>query len=341
METKYLKINNDEQGNKNALKTAAELLKAGELCAFPTETVYGLGADATNEAAVAKIFVAKGRPQDNPLIVHVNSKEAMKKLVVSLPAFVDQLIDAFSPGPLTYVLNSNGICAANVTAGLSTVAVRIPDHPVAKMLLTEAGLPIAAPSANVSGKPSPTTAAHVQTDLNGKIAGILDGGATDVGVESTVIDCTGTIPVILRPGGITREALIAVIGDVGVDPALSGGSEKPKSPGMKYQHYAPVVPLILVQGDSIYLQEIIAEEQANNRRVGVLASTETATKLTAEKVFSLGHTVPEIAANLYDGLRSFQIDDVDVIIAEAFSEAGIGEAVMNRLKKAATKSINR
>lgn len=207
METIRWNLKNDYLYNQKAINGAAALLKSGSAVAFPTETVYGLGADATNEAAVSKIFQAKGRPEDNPLIAHVATKSQLTRLVDSYPPFVDKLIDEFVPGPLTFVLPSNGTCVKNVTAGLSTIAVRIPDHPVAQELLKVSDIPIAAPSANISGKPSPTTGNHVWADLHGKIAGILDGGPTGVGVESTVIDCTDEIPIILRPGGITKEQL--------------------------------------------------------------------------------------------------------------------------------------
>ncbi|AXI10639.1 threonylcarbamoyl-AMP synthase [Oceanobacillus sp. 143] len=330
-------IQDDEDYNSQAINQAAALLKQGQTVAFPTETVYGLGADATNSAAVLKIFEAKGRPQDNPLIAHVATLEQLTKLVDNIQPYVKKLIDTFSPGPITYVLPSNGVCAENVTAGLSTIGVRIPDHPVAQALLRNCDIPIAAPSANISGKPSPTTAYHVFEDLQGKIAGILDGGATGVGVESTVIDCTEAIPTILRPGGITVEQLQSVVGDINVDPALVSATERPKAPGMKYRHYSPEVPLWLVQGTSLEIQQVIDKEQANGVKIAVLASASTAKQLRAEEIFSLGDNMNEIAAHLYDALRKYKSSDVDLIVCEAFSEVGIGQAVMNRLKKAASK----
>ncbi|MFB4169826.1 L-threonylcarbamoyladenylate synthase [Virgibacillus sp. JSM 102003] len=324
------------QTNKMAIKEAATLLKGGKTVAFPTETVYGLGADATNETAVSGIFKAKGRPEDNPLIAHVATKQQLGNLVSSLSPTAEKLIDAFTPGPVTFVLPSNGTCAFNVTAGLSTIGVRIPDHPVANKLLKECGIPIAAPSANVSGKPSPTTADHVWADLNGKIAGLVDGGPTGVGVESTVIDCTQEIPIILRPGGLTKEQLERVVGKVIIDPALANTSEKPKAPGMKYRHYAPEVPLWLVDGSPEKMQEIINDERAQHSRVGVMASTSTSQKLTADRIIPLGVDLEEIAATLYDALREFKDGDIDLIICETFPETSIGEAVMNRLKKASS-----
>ncbi|WP_156292007.1 L-threonylcarbamoyladenylate synthase [Oceanobacillus salinisoli] len=339
METKRWNVNTNERKYKQSIEEAAELLKKGEAVAFPTETVYGVGADATNPAAVTKIFEAKGRPQDNPLIAHVATKEQLKRLVDDIPEYAEQLIDLFSPGPITYVLPTNGTCADNVTAGLSTVGVRIPDHPVARDLLKSCDIPIAAPSANVSGKPSPTVADHVWEDLSGKIAGLLDGGATGVGLESTVLDCTQVIPIILRPGGVTKEQLEEVVGTVMVDPALANKDEKPKAPGMKYQHYSPEVPMWLVEGSKGKIQQLIDEEQQKGNKVGVLASTKTANVLHATEILPLGENIHEIAAHLYDGLRKFKEGDVDIILCEAFSEDGIGQAVMNRLRKAATEYI--
>jgi L-threonylcarbamoyladenylate synthase len=339
METKRWKVTINESNGKDAIEDAAALLRAGETVAFPTETVYGLGADATNPTAVAKIFAAKGRPQDNPLIAHVATKEQLKRLVDNIPLYAEKLIDLFSPGPITYVLPTNGTCAENVTAGLSTVGVRIPDHPVAQELLKTCDIPIAAPSANVSGKPSPTLADHVWEDLHGKISGLLDGGATGVGVESTVLDCTQVIPIILRPGGVTKEQLEEVVGTVIVDPALANKSEKPKAPGMKYRHYSPEVPMWLVNGSVEKIQQIIDEECKKGKKIGVLASSQTSTKIEGEDIFPLGDNIHEIAAHLYDGLRKYKQGDVDLIICEAFSDSGIGQAVMNRLQKAATEYI--
>lgn len=339
MQTKYWDVMDQQLNNSQEIEAAAAFLQQGSTIAFPTETVYGLGADATSEEAVAKIFKAKGRPQDNPLIVHVATKDQLTKLVTDLPDYAEQLITAFTPGPITFVLPSNGVCAANVTAGLSTVAVRIPDHPVAKQLLTSCKLPIAAPSANISGKPSPTTAHHVWDDLSGKISGILNGGQTGVGVESTVVDCTGDVPVILRPGGITKEQIIQVVGQVTEDPALESSKEKPISPGLKYKHYSPEVPLILVEGSAESVQETIDHEQSKSLRIGVLARTPLANQVRAEKVIPLGDDLSEVAMRLYDGLRSFHTDEVDLIICESFPEKDIGQAIMNRLRKAAETDL--
>jgi L-threonylcarbamoyladenylate synthase len=340
IQTKRWRLTNNEMTDEQAIQAAASLIKEGATVAFPTETVYGLGADATNATAVAKIFIAKGRPQDNPLIAHVATTNQLRKLVSDLPTYAEKLITAFTPGPITFVLPSNGTCATNVTAGLDTVAIRIPNHPVAQKLLQACNVPIAAPSANTSGKPSPTLADHVAEDLLGRIAGIIDGGQTGVGVESTVVDCTqATGPIILRPGGITKEQLEQVVGTVIVDPALADKDEKPISPGVKYKHYAPEVRLLLVEGNSKNIQAIIDQEQGKSLRVGVLASTETATHLQADKIIPLGKNLNEVAANLYSALRSFKKAETDVIVCEIFPETDIGQAIMNRLKKAANEVI--
>lgn len=334
-------LHENMQINKKEIREAADFLESGMTVAFPTETVYGLGADATNAEAVAKIFAAKGRPADNPLIAHVATKQQMLGLVDNFSESAEKLVDNFSPGPITFVLPSNGTCAANVTAGLSTIAVRIPDHPVALQLLKEVNIPVAAPSANISGKPSPTTADHVWFDLNEKINGIIDGGPTGVGVESTVIDCTGEFPIILRPGGVTQEQMEAVVGKVIVDPTLAIADNKPTSPGMKYTHYAPDAPLWLVEGSVDKLQAIIAGEQKGGKRIGVMASDEMAGDLLADQIIQLGSREDpgEIASNLYDALRSFKNANIDLIISEAFPTTGIGQAIMNRLNKAATNYV--
>ncbi|WP_040978251.1 L-threonylcarbamoyladenylate synthase [Oceanobacillus jeddahense] len=341
MHTKVWKMNLTNILDQD-IQEAADMLKAGEVVAFPTETVYGLGADATNAAAVRKIFAAKGRPQDNPLIAHVASTEQLKELVTFIPNYVYKLIEAFSPGPLTYILPANDYCAENVKAGLSTIGVRIPSHPIALALIQGAGRPVAAPSANVSGKPSPTAAGHVYEDLNGRISGLIDGGQTGVGLESTVIDCTGEIPVILRPGGITKEQLELEAGTVMMDPGLVTSEDRPKAPGMKYKHYAPEVPLYLFTGSISAFQDFVDKEIQAGSRIGVLVSDQTAGIFPENThMHKLGETIEEIASSLYDGLRFFKQANVDKIICETFSEEGIGQAVMNRLRKAAVSVIER
>lgn len=339
METKQWDLKKIDDSNviKQAIAEASDLLKNGQIVAFPTETVYGLGADATNEAAVAKIFKAKGRPQDNPLIAHVATKEQLRGLVTDLPNYAEQLIDAFTPGPITFVLPSNGTCAANVTAGLSSLAVRIPDHPVARQLLIDCNLPIAAPSANLSGKPSPTTADHVWTDLSGRISGILDGGPTGIGMESTVVNCLDQAgPLILRPGGVTEEQIEEVIGKIIKRVTLSKSIQKPQSPGMKYKHYAPEMPLWIIEGTASDLQRVIDEEKEKSHRVGVIARKDIARQLNSDQTISLGEDLNDVAANLYHALREFSPDKIDLIISESFPNAGIGQAIMNRLRKAAS-----
>nr|WP_217586614.1 L-threonylcarbamoyladenylate synthase [Lentibacillus saliphilus] len=326
--------------SKQMIQEAATMLRAGFTVAFPTETVYGLGADATNETAVNRIFEAKGRPADNPLIAHVATKEQLMRLVEPLTPLAQLMIDTFAPGPITFVLKSNGTCATNVTAGLQTIGVRLPEHPIAHELLQACDVPIAAPSANTSGKPSPTAADHVWTDLNGRIDGLLDGGTTGIGLESTVVDCTEDIPIILRPGAVTREQIEAVVGHVMIDPALLRSDSKPKAPGMKYTHYAPDVPLWLVEGSVKAIQDSINEARLVGKKVGLLACDETVQMVEADRVYPLGTNIQEVAAHLYDGLRDFKRSDVDLILCETFSEEGLGGAVMNRLRKAAQRVIN-
>jgi L-threonylcarbamoyladenylate synthase len=324
------------------LTKAATFLKNNEVVAFPTETVYGLGGNAESSDAVAKIFAAKGRPSDNPLIIHIADTSQLAAFVEGIPQTAATLMKEFWPGPLTIIFKKKeGQLSQLATAGLSTVAVRMPNHPVALAIIKAAGLPIAAPSANVSGKPSPTQARHVEEDLNGKIAGIVDGGPTGVGVESTVIDCTEKIPVILRPGGITREQIEAVIGEVSVDPALKNSEAAPKSPGMKYRHYAPNAPLFLVDGSHNFLQKLVNEKRESGHKVGVLTTAEAAGDYEADLVLACGwrEQLESVATSLYETLRTFNESDVDVIFSEIFPEQGVGVAIMNRLTKAAGNQI--
>jgi L-threonylcarbamoyladenylate synthase len=324
------------------LSQAAQLLRENEVVAFPTETVYGLGANACSDMAVRKIYEAKGRPSDNPLIVHIASISKLDEIVKDIPEYAYKLIDEFWPGPLTLILPKKGDKLSTlVTAGLDTVGVRMPDHPVALTLIREADVPIAAPSANQSGKPSPTHASHVYHDLNGRISGIVDGGATGVGVESTVVDCTTTVPTILRPGGVTKEQLEAVIGEVKLDQALIEDGHTPKSPGMKYTHYAPNAPVIVVKGQLSFLQELVDYYQNEGKKVGVLTTEENSLLLRANKVISCGSraNLQTVAAQLYDVLRKFDEEDIDLILSESFPQDGVGEAIMNRLLKAAGNNM--
>ncbi|MCL2401829.1 MAG: L-threonylcarbamoyladenylate synthase [Oscillospiraceae bacterium] len=317
------------------IEQAADLLRKNEVVAFPTETVYGLGAVATSDAAVAKIFTAKGRPGDNPLIVHIGNVSQLESVVSAIPDTAKRLMDAFWPGALTIVLPKHASLADNVTAGLDTVGVRIPSHPAALALLKKVNLPIAAPSANVSGKPSPTTARHVADDLSGKIAGIVDGGEAHIGLESTVIDCTADPPVILRPGGVTKEAIEAVIGRKVILHEPSKDTEStPKSPGMKYTHYAPKAPMSIVKGDSVFFQHVIDEAKSRTESVGILVTEAHKSTYNADVVISMGNDAEAIAKRLYDALRAFDAHDIDVIYCESFNETGLGTAIMNRLLKA-------
>ena len=332
----------DNLENDPQIVDAAQLLRQNEVVALPTETVYGLGGNAKNDEAVAKIFAAKGRPVDNPLIIHIAEKNQLDEFVAEIPEKAAMLMKAYWPGPLTIIFKQKqGVLSEKATAGLGTVAVRMPDHPVALALLKSCKLPIAAPSANRSGKPSPTTAEHVLEDLNGKIAGVLDGGATGVGVESTVIDCTESVPVILRPGGVTKEQLEEVVGSVEVDRALTGESTKPKAPGMKYKHYAPNAPMYLVDGATDFIQQLVRDKQAQGLRVGVLATEETTSYYKSDLVLACGKRseLPTVASALYDTLRTFNHAKIDLIYSEIFPTSGVGQAIMNRLLKAAGNHI--
>lgn len=340
MNTKRWSVDNnvDKKESYPQLSQAADLLINNEVVAFPTETVYGLGANAESDVAVRKIFEAKGRPSDNPLIIHIAEKSRLDAFVEDITEKARVLMDKFWPGPLTLIFNmKESVLSDLATAGLSTVAVRMPDHPVALALLEKTGFPIAAPSANRSGKPSPTTADHVWEDLNGRIAGIVDGGPTGVGVESTVLDCTGEIPVILRPGGITKEQLEAVVGEVHIDPALADAVKAPKSPGMKYRHYAPDAPLYLVEGTKEEIQKLVDEKKQEGFSVGVLTTAENEGFYQADYVFACGQRVnlEAVASSLYEALRHFNNTDADIIFSEMFPNEGVGHAIMNRLMKAA------
>lgn len=323
------------------IKEAALLITKNEVVAFPTETVYGLGANAFSEEAVAKIFLAKGRPSDNPLIVHIANEAQLAQLVKEIPELAKKLMEAFWPGPLTIVFEKGEGIARQVTAGLETVAVRMPDHEVALSIINHSGVPLAAPSANVSGKPSPTLAAHVYEDLNGKISGIVDGGATGVGVESTVLDCTTEIPTILRPGGVTKEQLEEVVGLVAIDPALEDEGQAPKSPGLKYKHYAPKAKFILVDGNIEALQQQVQTAKGLGKKVGVLTTNENVHKYDADIVLPCGSKsdLASVAQHLYEVLRKFDEYDIDVIYSETFPEQGVGKAIMNRLDKAAAGNV--
>jgi L-threonylcarbamoyladenylate synthase len=326
-----------------ALAQAAEALRKGELVAFPTETVYGLGANATDAAAVMKIFAAKGRPADNPLIVHVADREALAGVVSAVPPDAVKLMNRFWPGPLTLVLPKAAAVPDAASGGLPTVGVRMPDHPVALALIRAAGVPLAAPSANKSGRPSPTSADHVLEDLAGRVAIVIDAGETGVGLESTVLDVTVSPAVLLRPGGITVEQITEEIGPIVVDRALDGvkAGEAPRSPGMKYTHYAPNSPMILVDGPVLQMQakirDLLYEYQQEGRRVGIMCSNESRGVYQAPVILEYGSRadLTSMASDLFSTLRAFDRHEVDVILAEGVPTSGIGLAIMNRLRRAA------
>lgn len=334
----------DKKWKASQLHLAVEALSKGELVAFPTETVYGLGAVATNSEAVKKVFEAKGRPSDNPLIVHVASKEDVNHYAQGITSDAKKIMDTFWPGPLTLIFEIKpDALDPVVTGGLNTAAFRMPDNHLTLSLIKKTGLPLVGPSANISGKPSPTTAEHVLHDLSGKIAGVLDDGPTKVGVESTVLDMTTVPPMILRPGAVTKEDLEKVIRDVEVDCSLTGAEETPKSPGMKYKHYAPEVPVYMIDEKKQNWQEAVSWAEQKGMRIGLLGSKTLLEPFAGEKLeifyLSKESDVTESMRRLFSGLRS--LDEVtpglDIIFVETFPDEGKGLAYMNRLKKAANQ----
>lgn len=328
--------------NAASLAWAASFLCAGEVVAFPTETVYGLGADAANADAVAKIFAAKDRPADNPLIVHIAELEALGKLVTRVSSRARALMEAFWPGPLTLLFERTQAVPDIVSAGLSTVAVRMPDHQAALALIRETGRPIAAPSANRSGRPSPTLARHVLADMQGRIPLILDGGPAGYGVESTVLDLAGDIPTVLRPGGVTVEMLRQVLPGVRVDEAvlspLRDGAAA-KSPGMKHRHYAPKAQVTVVRGDMDAVQVkasgLYDTLAAEGEKPVVLCAAARAAAYEDRDTYVLGEAAADMTAHLFDALRALDEQGATHIIAEAVEAEGMGLALMNRLLRAA------
>lgn len=329
--TKVIKIEEDF----SVLNEAAKALAEGKLVAFPTETVYGLGANALNEEAVSNIFVAKGRPQDNPLIVHIANRDMLQGIVKEIPETVEKLMVAFWPGPLTIIFEKADAVPMRVTAGLTTVAVRMPEHPVALSLIEKSGVPVAAPSANLSGSPSTTKASHVIADLTGRVDYIIDGGASRVGLESTVLDMTSDVPQILRPGGVSLEELKAVLGEVAYEPALRDSTKAPKSPGMKYRHYAPKAELVLVDnGFEDKIQELLDVEQKNGKKTGVLRSGKQT--FSADVIIDCGESAETYAHALFDALRRMDDEGVEIIVAGLPEDkGGIVPALKNRMLKAA------
>lgn len=321
-----------EKVTEDSIKRAAEIIKRGGLVAFPTETVYGLGANGLDGEAAARIYTAKGRPADNPLILHIAQKNEVYALAAEVPAEAQRLMDAFWPGALTIILPKKAHIPEIVSAGLETVGVRMPSHPAARALIAAAGLPLAAPSANASGRPSPTLAEHVAHDLGGRIDMILDGGATECGLESTVVEATAEGVCVLRPGAVTLEDLRGVVPDVWLD---TGSTAAPKAPGMKYTHYSPLAEVILVTGAPERVAEYIrTAAAASEAPVGILTAR-NGYDSGKDIVLSLGARQEDAAANLFAMLREFDRRGVTRVYAEGVDERGLGLAVMNRLGKAA------
>lgn len=337
MRTKLIKITSEKEFD--LLREPAQCLAEGGLVVFPTETVYGLGANAQLAGSVKNIYAAKGRPSDNPLIVHVAAKEQAERVVASVPKSAQRVMDTFWPGPITLVMPKGENIPFEVTAGLDSVAVRFPSHPVARKLLELAAVPVAAPSANTSGRPSPTKAEHVLEDLDGRVDYIIDGGSCTVGLESTVLDTTTEPVQILRPGGISKEDLEAVLGTVIYDPGLSVQGVAPKSPGMKYKHYAPKAQMVILEGEHVReeLAKRTKQARAEGKTVGVLSC---GGNYEADILLSGSADAATYAARLFDALREFDLRRADIIFAEfPFGESGIEPAIRNRIYKAAGGNV--
>ena len=336
METKLLTTSEKD------INTAGGIIADGGLVAFPTETVYGLGASAFDTGAAKKIYAAKGRPSDNPLIVHIADKLQLSDIAAEIPNEAKIVIDKFMPGPITVILKKKPSVPDTVTAGLQTVAIRFPSNETAQRLIKAAGVPIAAPSANLSGKPSPTTAAHVIADMTGRIDAIIDGGACDVGVESTIVDFTGDKPEILRPGGVTYDDLKAAGLDIIINKNILksiGANEVPKSPGMKYKHYAPNAEVTVVEGEKDAVQKKIKEllKSVDGKTAGVLAMY--GAEYDDAVILTAGESNREYAKNLFSALREFDNLGVEIVFAEFCEKDGYGLAVKNRLYKAAAQRV--
>lgn len=346
MKTKVL-IVNDESKEQWKIEEASEVIKNGGLVAFPTETVYGLGANALESESVKKIFVAKGRPQDNPLIIHVADFN-IEPYVKDIPQVAKEMMNKFWPGPLTLIFNKSDLIPKTTSAGLDTIGIRMPSNIIARELIKMSGVPIAAPSANISGRPSPTEVNRCIEDLDGRVDFILGGAESKVGVESTILDCTSNPPCVLRPGGITIEMLRTIDPEIYIDPLVlkkPEGDFKPKAPGMKYRHYAPKAPVTIISGSKENairkINEMALDFKSKGLKVGIMATDETLDSYKDMVVISLGNSqdLYSIAKNLFEVLRKLDDYKVDVILSEAFEEKGMGIAVMNRLNKAAGFNI--
>lgn len=346
MKTKIIQLD-EEHIDQAAMAEAGRVICAGGLVAFPTETVYGLGGDALNAASSGRIYAAKGRPSDNPLIVHIADMDGLEKITAQVPEIALRLAERFWPGPLTMIFKKADCVPYATTGGLDTVAVRMPSNKIARELIRTSGRYIAAPSANLSGRPSPTDAKHVIQDLYGRVDMILDGGESDIGLESTIIDLSGENPAILRPGYITEEMLGELIAGIETDKGILDMNLDiaPKAPGMKYRHYAPKGSLVIVEGDqeqvTAYINSRLEEHKAEGKRTGVIATDETAAGYRADSVKSVGKRGDEstIAKHLFRILREFDDEEIQIIYAEAFESTGVGCAIMNRLLKAAGHKV--
>lgn len=348
METKVVKIDRMHLDIEQ-INEAGRLLREGALVAFPTETVYGLGGDGLQKEAAARIYAAKGRPSDNPLILHIAEVSDIEKLAVDIPELAYRLAEKFWPGPMTMILKKGPVVPYATTGGLDTVAIRMPSDEVARAIIKASGTYIAAPSANLSGRPSPTKAEHVIEDLSGRIEMIVDGGDSDIGLESSIIDLSGEIPMILRPGYITKEDFEQIVEEVTFDAAVLATKPQEsvvaKAPGMKYRHYAPKGQITIVEGEPEAVVNKInvmtAEQEANGVRVAVLCAEETKEQYHCKHVYSLGSLKQEkeISAHLFAVLRSFDTEQMEVIYSESFEETKLARAIMNRLRKAAGYQI--
>ncbi|HEK4933420.1 TPA: threonylcarbamoyl-AMP synthase [Clostridioides difficile] len=322
------------------IKIQAKLLREGKTVIFPTETVYGLGANALDENAVKKIYEAKGRPSDNPLIVHIYEKEEVYDLAKDISDKAKLVIEKLWPGPITIILNKKDIIPYKTSGGLDTVAIRMPSNIIARAIILEAGIPIAAPSANISGRPSPTKAKHVYEEMNGRVDGIVLGGDSNFGLESTVLDLTEETPMILRPGSITKEVLEELLGEVKLDPSLSKkeDNQKAKAPGMKYKHYSPNADVYIISGKrenvAIKINDMIKSNREKGLKTGVMCTSKNREFYDGE-VIDLGNSLEEVASNLFDALIEMDKKSVDVIYSEEFPKTGVGQAIMNRLLKSA------
>lgn len=345
MQTELIKIDPDNV-DLGKIRQAGDIIKSGALVAFPTETVYGLGANGLDADAVARIFVAKGRPSDNPLILHISKLEQLYPLVSEITETAKLLMEKFFPGPLTLVFKKSKIVPLITTGGMDTVAIRMPSNPIARALIDSAGVPIAAPSANLSGKPSPTTAEHVFQDMDGRIDMIIDGGPSDVGLESTVVDTTTNPITLLRPGKVTLDDLRSVVGAVSLHTVVRKGSSEEmveaRSPGMKYRHYAPNAKVILIEGQynavNLKIVELIEKYRGVGCKVGVI-TTDESSEFDVDVTKCVGRDASAFGRNIFRVLRELDDEGVDIILSEGLEDIGLGLAVMNRLRKAASEII--